>query len=100
MSNSWKARALALLAAWALFIVPLSAVLGALEATLVGVVLGALPGLLSVYRAGRVALANAIGTGIADDKSIYPYVPDMIRFYLGEEPILQNVPTWQCRKPD
>ena len=58
------------------------------------------PGLLSVYRAGRVALANAIGTGIADDKSIYPYVPDMIRFYLNEEPILQNVPTWQCRKAD
>jgi hypothetical protein len=58
------------------------------------------PGLLSVYRSGRVTLANAIGTGIADDKSIYPYVPDMIRFYLGEEPILSNVPTWQCRKPD
>ena len=57
------------------------------------------PGLLSVYRAGRVSLANAIGTGVADDKSIYPYVPDMIRFYLSEEPILLNVPTWQCRKP-
>jgi uncharacterized circularly permuted ATP-grasp superfamily protein len=56
------------------------------------------PGLLSVYRAGRVALANAIGTGVADDKSIYPYVPDMIRFYLSESPILNNVPTYQCRK--
>ena len=52
------------------------------------------PGLLSVYRAGRVTLANAIGTGIADDKSIYPYVPDMIDFYLGEKPILDNVPTY------
>ena len=51
------------------------------------------PGLLSVYRAGRVTLANAIGTGIADDKSTYLYVPDMI-FYLGQEPILSNVPTW------
>lgn len=58
------------------------------------------PGLLSVYRAGRVTLANAIGTGVADDKSIYPYVPDMVRFYLSEEPLLNNVPTWQCRKPD
>jgi uncharacterized circularly permuted ATP-grasp superfamily protein len=58
------------------------------------------PGLLSAYRAGRVTLANAIGTGVADDKSIYVYVPDMIRFYLGEEPILANVPTWQLRKPD
>jgi uncharacterized circularly permuted ATP-grasp superfamily protein len=58
------------------------------------------PGLLSVYRAGNVTLANAIGTGVADDKSIYPYVPDMIRFYLSEDPIIQNVPTWQCRKPD
>ena len=56
------------------------------------------PGLLSVYRAGRVTLANAIGTGVADDKSIYPFVPDMIKFYLAEEPILNNVPTWQCRK--
>jgi len=55
-------------------------------------------GLLSVYRAGHVALCNAIGTGVADDKSTYPYVPEMIRFYLGEEPILQNVPTWQCKE--
>jgi len=58
------------------------------------------PGLLSVYRAGNVGLANAIGTGVADDKSTYPYVPDMVRFYLGEEPILKNVPTWQCKRPE
>ena len=58
------------------------------------------PGLLSAYRAGRVTLANAIGTGVADDKSMYPYVPEMIRFYLGEEPILRNVPTYSLRKPD
>ena len=58
------------------------------------------PGLLQVYRDGHVTLANAIGTGVADDKSIYPYVPDMIRFYLGEEPLLNNVPTFMCRKPD
>jgi len=58
------------------------------------------PGLLSVYRAGRVVLANALGTGVADDKSIYPFVPDMIQFYLGEQPILNNVPTYQCRKPE
>ncbi|MDU6410106.1 MAG: circularly permuted type 2 ATP-grasp protein [Yersiniaceae bacterium] len=57
------------------------------------------PGLLSVYRAGGVVLANAIGTGVADDKSVYPYVPEMIRYYLAEEPILNNVPTWQCRRP-
>jgi uncharacterized circularly permuted ATP-grasp superfamily protein len=58
------------------------------------------PGILAVYRAGRVTLANAIGTGVADDKSIYPFVPDMIKFYLSETPILNNVPTYQCRKPD
>ena len=57
-------------------------------------------GLLSVYRAGRVTLANAIGTGVADDKSIYPYVPEMIKFYLDEAPILNNVPTHMCRKPE
>jgi uncharacterized circularly permuted ATP-grasp superfamily protein len=57
------------------------------------------PGLLSAYRCGNVVLANAIGTGVADDKSIYPYVTEMIRFYLDEEPILKNVPTWQCRNP-
>ncbi|HYF57833.1 MAG TPA: circularly permuted type 2 ATP-grasp protein [Burkholderiaceae bacterium] len=58
------------------------------------------PGLLAAYRLGNVAICNAVGTGVADDKSIYPYVPEMIRFYLGEEPILKNVPTWQCRRPD
>ena len=58
------------------------------------------PGLLSAYRAGGVTLANAIGTGVADDKSIYPYVPEMVRFYLGEEPLLKNVPTLMLRKPD
>jgi uncharacterized circularly permuted ATP-grasp superfamily protein len=57
------------------------------------------PGLLAAYRAGRVTICNAIGTGIADDKSIYPYVPEMIRFYLGEEPLLANVPTWILRDP-
>ena len=57
------------------------------------------PGLLRAYRAGRVTLANAIGTGVADDKWIYPYVPSMIRFYLGEEPILHNVQTWLGRDP-
>jgi uncharacterized circularly permuted ATP-grasp superfamily protein len=55
------------------------------------------PGLLEAYRAGRVTLANAIGTGVADDKSMYPFVPEMIRFYLGEEPILANVPTYLLR---
>jgi uncharacterized circularly permuted ATP-grasp superfamily protein len=54
-------------------------------------------GLLQAYRAGNVAVCNAIGTGVADDKSIYPYVPAMIDFYLGEKPILSNVPTYQCR---
>ncbi len=54
------------------------------------------PGLVNAYRAGNVTLANAIGTGVADDKAIYPYVPDMIRFYLGEEAILANVPTYQA----
>ncbi|MHA1567975.1 MAG: circularly permuted type 2 ATP-grasp protein [Alphaproteobacteria bacterium] len=58
------------------------------------------PGLLSVYRSGRVNLANAMGTGVADDKSIYPFVPDIIRFYLGEEPILANVPTYRLRDTD
>nr|WP_219932731.1 circularly permuted type 2 ATP-grasp protein [Microbulbifer sp. YPW1] len=58
------------------------------------------PGLLTAYRDGNVILANALGTGVADDKSIYPYVPDMIRFYLDEEPILNNVPTCVCRKEE
>jgi uncharacterized circularly permuted ATP-grasp superfamily protein len=54
------------------------------------------PGLLSVYHNGGVTLANAIGTGVADDKSSYPYVPELIRFYLGETPLLGNVPTYRC----
>ncbi len=58
------------------------------------------PGLLTAYRAGHVNIANAIGTGIADDKSIYPYVPDMVRFYLGEEPLLANVPTYVLRRAE
>ncbi|HEX7466477.1 MAG TPA: circularly permuted type 2 ATP-grasp protein [Usitatibacter sp.] len=58
------------------------------------------PGLLSAYRAGRVTLANAIGTGVADDKSMYPCVPEMIRFYMGEEPILRNVPTYVLGKEE
>jgi len=58
------------------------------------------PGLFAAYRAGRVTLANAIGTGVADDKSTYIYVPEMIRFYLGEEPVLDNVPTWRLDRPD
>ncbi len=58
------------------------------------------PGLMNVYRQGRVALANAPGTGIADDKVIYAFVPDMIRYYLGEDPILPNVPTYVCARED
>jgi uncharacterized circularly permuted ATP-grasp superfamily protein len=58
------------------------------------------PGLVGAYRAGNVTLANALGTGVADDKGIYPFVPAMVRFYLGEEPILQNVPTWRCAERD
>ncbi|MCS6969923.1 MAG: circularly permuted type 2 ATP-grasp protein [Planctomycetes bacterium] len=55
------------------------------------------PGLMRAVRAGTVTLCNAIGNGIADDKAMYVYVPEMIRFYLGEEPIIENVPTWRCR---
>ncbi len=58
------------------------------------------PGLLDAYRRGHVAICNAVGTGVADDKSIYPYVPKMIEFYLGEKPILNNVPTYMCRHPE
>ncbi|MBD3917556.1 circularly permuted type 2 ATP-grasp protein [Paenibacillus sp. PR3] len=59
------------------------------------------PGLMNAYRAGNVAIANAPGTGVADDKAVYAYVPDMIRYYLGEEPILLNVPTYiLTRKED
>ncbi|HQZ04493.1 MAG: circularly permuted type 2 ATP-grasp protein [Rhodoferax sp.] len=57
-------------------------------------------GLMEVYRAGHVTICNAVGTGIADDKSIYPYVPRMIEFYLGEKPLLSNVPTLMCRNAD
>jgi uncharacterized circularly permuted ATP-grasp superfamily protein len=64
-----------------------------------GSVLG-VPGLVSAYCAGRVTLANAVGTGVADDKSVYPYVPDMIRFYLGQEPIVSNVPTWLLEREE
>ncbi|MET0216937.1 MAG: circularly permuted type 2 ATP-grasp protein [Burkholderiales bacterium] len=58
------------------------------------------PGLFAAYRAGKVTLANAIGTGVADDKSVYPYVPELIRFYLGEAPILNNVHTYLLAKPE
>jgi uncharacterized circularly permuted ATP-grasp superfamily protein len=57
------------------------------------------PGLFGAYLCGNVALANAIGTGVADDKAIYSYMPDIIRFFTGEEPILKNVATWRCREP-
>jgi uncharacterized circularly permuted ATP-grasp superfamily protein len=57
------------------------------------------PGLVGAYLVGNVTIANAIGTGIADDKALYSYVPDIIRFYLDEEPLLQNVPTFRCREP-
>jgi uncharacterized circularly permuted ATP-grasp superfamily protein len=58
------------------------------------------PNLMKAYRAGNVTLANAVGTGVADDKAIYPFVEDMIRFYLSEEPILKNVPTYICARRD
>ena len=58
------------------------------------------PGLMRAYAAGNVALANAPGNGVADDKAVYPFVPDMIRFYLGEEPILEQVPTFVCARDD
>jgi uncharacterized circularly permuted ATP-grasp superfamily protein len=57
-------------------------------------------GLMEAYKSGHVAVCNAIGTGVADDKSIYPFVPKMIEFYLGEKPILNNVPTYTCRNAD
>ena len=57
-------------------------------------------GLLGALRAGRVNIVNALGNGVADDKSTYTYVPEMVRFYLGEEPILNNVPTWRCDRAD
>ena len=58
------------------------------------------PGLMSAYQAGNVTLANAVGTGIADDKAVYSYMPVIMKFYLGEEPLLKNVPTWRCREAD
>ena len=58
------------------------------------------PGLLDAYLRGNVALANAPGTGVADDKGVYAYVPDLIRYYLNEEPLLQNVETYLCRRPE
>ncbi|MCY1705928.1 circularly permuted type 2 ATP-grasp protein [Pannonibacter sp. SL95] len=58
------------------------------------------PGLFDAYRAGTVTICNAPGTGIADDKAIYAYVPDIIEFYTGQKPILNNVPTWNCSRPD
>ena len=58
------------------------------------------PGLFTVYRAGGVTLCSAPGAGVADDKGIYCFVPEMIRFYLGEQPVLDNVPTWRCAEPD
>ncbi|MFU1478642.1 circularly permuted type 2 ATP-grasp protein [Roseovarius sp. C7] len=58
------------------------------------------PGLLDVYRAGGITIANAPGTGIADDKAIYSYMPEIVEFYTGERPLLQNVPTWRCSEPD
>jgi uncharacterized circularly permuted ATP-grasp superfamily protein len=58
------------------------------------------PGLMSVYQAGNVTLSNAVGTGIADDKAVYSYMPAIVKFYLGEEPILRSVPTWRCREDE
>ena len=57
------------------------------------------PGILDVYRAGGITIANAPGTGIADDKAIYSYMPEIVEFYTGEKPILKNVPTWRCSDP-
>jgi uncharacterized circularly permuted ATP-grasp superfamily protein len=57
-------------------------------------------GIMSAYRKGNVAIVNAIGNGVADDKAIYSYVPDMIKYYLNEEPLLKNVPTYQLRNQD
>jgi uncharacterized circularly permuted ATP-grasp superfamily protein len=58
------------------------------------------PGLMTAYQAGNVTLTNAVGTGVADDKAVYSYMPEIVRFFLGEEPILKNVPTWRCREPE
>jgi uncharacterized circularly permuted ATP-grasp superfamily protein len=58
------------------------------------------PALMSAFATGNLTIANAIGTGIADDKAVYSYMPDIVRFYAGEEAILKNVPTWRCREPE
>jgi uncharacterized circularly permuted ATP-grasp superfamily protein len=58
------------------------------------------PGLMGAYQAGNVTLANAVGTGVSDDKAVYSYMPDIVRFFTGEEPILNNVPTWRCREKE
>ncbi len=58
------------------------------------------PGIMDVYRAGGITIANAPGTGIADDKAIYSYMPEIVEFYTGERPLLENVPTWRCSEPD
>jgi uncharacterized circularly permuted ATP-grasp superfamily protein len=58
------------------------------------------PGLIGAYKAGNVTLTNAVGTGVSDDKAVYSYMPEIVRFYTGEEPILKNVPTHRCREPD
>ncbi len=58
------------------------------------------PGIMDIYRAGRITIANAPGTGIADDKAIYSFMPEIVEFYTGEKPILKNVPTWRCSEPD
>ena len=58
------------------------------------------PGIMDVYRAGGITIANAPGTGIADDKAIYSYMPDIVEFYTGERPLLENVPTWRCAEED
>jgi uncharacterized circularly permuted ATP-grasp superfamily protein len=58
------------------------------------------PGLMAAYRAGNVTLTNAVGTGVADDKAVYTYMPALVKFFTGEEALLQNVPTWRCREPD
>ncbi|MCB2049017.1 MAG: circularly permuted type 2 ATP-grasp protein, partial [Novosphingobium sp.] len=59
-----------------------------------------IPGIMDVYRAGNITIANAPGTGIADDKALYSYMPDIVQFYTGEKPILNNVQTWRCREED
>jgi uncharacterized circularly permuted ATP-grasp superfamily protein len=58
------------------------------------------PGIMDVYRSGGITIANAPGTGIADDKAIYSYMPEIVEFYTGEPAILKNVPTWRCTEPD